>query len=78
MQAELTVRYEIAPGEQAQADLSYCGRFPDQPGKLISVYAFVMVLSFSRMLYIEFTRSMKLPALLQCHSDHRRGSEDFI
>src|SRR5688572_13674646 len=28
-----------------------------------------MVLSFSRMLYIEFTRSMKLPTLLQCHKN---------
>jgi len=27
----------------------------------------VMVLSFSRMLYVEFTRSMKLPTLLRCH-----------
>lgn len=67
--ARLTVRYETPPGEQAQADWSYCGRFPDQLGKLISVYAFVMVLSFSRMLYLEFTRSMKLPLLLQCHKN---------
>ena len=28
-----------------------------------------MVLSFSRMLYVEFTRSMKLPVLLQCHKN---------
>ena len=28
-----------------------------------------MVLSFSRMLYVEFTRSMKLPTLLQCHKN---------
>lgn len=66
-QSKLTVRYETPPGAQAQADWSYCGRFPDQLGKLISVYAFVMVLSFSRLLYIEFTSSMKLPVLLQCH-----------
>jgi transposase len=67
--SKLTVRFETAPGEQAQADWTYCGRHPDQLGKLISVYAFVMVLSFSRMLYIEFTRSMKLPLLLQCHKN---------
>lgn len=66
---KLTVRYETPPGEQAQADWAYCGRFPDQLGKLVSVYAFVMVLSFSRMLYLEFTRSMKLPTLLQCHKN---------
>jgi hypothetical protein len=64
-----TIRYETPPGEQAQADWTYCGRFADQLGKLVSVYAFVMVLSFSRMLYVEFTRSMKLPTLLQCHKN---------
>jgi len=69
MRSLLTVRYETPPGEQAQADWTYCGRFPDQLGKLVSVYAFVMVLSFSRMLYVEFTRSMKLPTLLQCHKN---------
>lgn len=67
--SKLTVRYETPPGEQAQADWTYCGRFPDHSGKLVSVYAFVMVLSFSRMLYVEFTRSMKLPILLQCHKN---------
>lgn len=68
-QSKLTVRYETAPGEQGQADWTYCGRFADQVGKLVAVYAFVMVLSFSRMLYVEFTRSMKLPTLLQCHKN---------
>lgn len=66
---KLTVRYETPPGEQAQADWTYGGRFIDQTGKLVAVYAFVMVLSFSRMLYVEFTRSMKLPTLLQCHKN---------
>ncbi len=67
-QSKLTVPVRDAAGctspAQAQADWTYCGRFPDQLGKLISVYAFVMILSFSRMLYIEFTRSMKLSVLL--------------
>ena len=36
-QSKLTVRYETPPGQQSQADWSYCGRFPDQLGKLISV-----------------------------------------
>jgi hypothetical protein len=33
----------------------------------VPVYAFVMVLSFSRMLYAEFTSSMKLHWLIRCH-----------
>jgi transposase len=64
---KLTVRFETPPGKQAQADWAYCGRFPDPAGHIFPVYVFVMVLGFSRMLYIEFTSSMKLPALLRCH-----------
>lgn len=62
-----TLRYETPPGEQAQADWAYCGRFLDPNGETIPIYAFVMVLSFSRMLYVEFTTSMKLPSLISCH-----------
>lgn len=65
----LSVRFETPPGKQAQADWAYCGRFPDPEGRIVPVYLFVMVLSFSRLLYIEFTTSMKLPALLRCHQN---------
>jgi transposase len=34
---------------------------------MVPVYAFVMVLSFSRMLYVEFTSSMHVPVLIRCH-----------
>ena len=71
---KLTVRYETAPGKQAQVDWAYCGRFPDPLGKLIGVYAFVMVLGFSRMLFVRFTTSMGLPQLLECH---QKGFEYF-
>ena len=65
--AKLTVRFETPPGEQAQADWAYCGRFTSPRGKVLSVYVFVMVLSFSRMLYVRFTSSMDLRTLLECH-----------
>jgi transposase len=65
--ARLTVRFETPPGKQAQADWAYCGRFRDGSGSLVSIYAFVMVLSFSRMLFVRFTTSMKLPELIRCH-----------
>jgi transposase len=64
---KLTVRFETPPGKQAQADWAYCGRFPDPAGRVFPVYVFVMVLGFSRMLYVEFTSSMKLSALIRCH-----------
>ena len=66
---KLSVRFETPPGQQAQADWAYCGRFPDPTGHIFPVYLFLMVLGFSRMLYIEFTSSMKLPALLRCHQN---------
>lgn len=58
-----TVRFETAPGEQAQVDWAHCGRAGD--GSLL--YAFVMVLGFSRMLYVEFASSMDTASLLECH-----------
>jgi transposase len=66
---KLTVRFETPPGKQAQSDWAYCGRFPDPAGHIFPVYLFLMVLSFSRMLYVEFTSSMKLPTLLRCHQN---------
>lgn len=65
--AKATVRFETAPGHQAQVDWKHCGQFPDASGKLVSISAFVMVLSFSRMIFVRFTTSMKLPVLLDCH-----------
>ena len=65
--ARKTVRFETPPGKQAQDNWAYCGRFPDASGKLVPIYAFVIVLSFSRMMYVEFTTSMKLPWLIRCH-----------
>jgi transposase len=65
--AKATVRFETPPGQQAQADWKYCGQFPDASGKLISIYAFVIVLSFSRLIFVRFTTSMKLPVLIDCH-----------
>jgi transposase len=62
-----TVRYETAPGEQGQADWAYCGRLPDGQGGDTRVYAFLLELSFSRLLYVELTTNMRLETLLGCH-----------
>ncbi len=66
-EAKATVRFETPPGHQAQVDWAYCGRFPDAAGRQISVYAFVMVLGYSRMTYTAFTTSMDLPTLVDGH-----------
>lgn len=66
-QAAATVRFETPPGEQAQADGAYCGQYADEAGTLRKVYAFVMVLSYSRYLYVEFTTRMCVEELIGCH-----------
>jgi len=68
-QSKLTVRFETPPGRQAQADWAYCGRFSAAGGRMVPVYAFVMVLSFSRMLFVRFTTSMHLRELIACHQE---------
>ena len=64
-----TVRYETAPGEQAQADWAYCGRFTDPHGTTVPIYACVIVLGFSRLLFVEFTTDMTLATLMRCHQN---------
>jgi transposase len=66
-QQKMTVRFETGPGQQAQADWASCGRFVTPEGRTISVSIFLMVLSFSRYLYVEFTSSMKIATLIGCH-----------
>jgi len=66
-QRKLTVRFETPPGKQAQADWAYCGKFQDAAGQPMPIYGFIMVLSFSRMIFVTFTTSMRMPALLSCH-----------
>lgn len=63
----VTLRYETPPGRQAQADWAFCGAFPSPSGKPVHVYAFLMVLSFSRLLFVRFTTSMQLSVLIECH-----------
>lgn len=62
--AKATVRFETPPGYQAQADWAHVGEVDGA-----KVYAFVIVLSFSRMLYVEFTRSMDIPTLIRCQQN---------
>lgn len=64
-----TVRFETPPGEQSQVDWAYVGAFKDDEGRLRKVYAFVMVLCYSRMLYVEFTLGMRIEELIRCHQN---------
>jgi len=60
------IRFETIPGQQAQVDF---GEFkvvcPN--GKEIKLYCFVMVLGFSRHMYVEFVDRCTMPVFLDCH-----------
>ncbi len=59
-------RFETKPGVQAQVDWSEFGRV-EIDGKMRKMYCFNMILGYSRMRYIEFTLSIDVYALIQCH-----------
>jgi transposase len=63
---QATLRFETPPGKQAQMDWAEVGMY-EVDGKLQKVYAFIMILGYSRMKYIEFTTDMKLETLMKCH-----------
>ncbi|MFD2170553.1 IS21 family transposase [Tumebacillus lipolyticus] len=63
--SKATVRFETPPGRQAQVDW---GEFQvDWNGKKKRLYAFVMVLGYSRMMYVEFKEDQRLETLIGCH-----------
>jgi transposase len=63
---QAVMRFETEPGLQAQVDWKEFGRqFVD--GKEIKLYAFVMVLGYSRKAFVYFTTSMETAVLLACH-----------
>ncbi len=64
---QATVRYETKPGEQAQVDWAENAGTCIIDGEEIQLYAFIMILSYSRKRYIEFTTDMKQDTLIKCH-----------
>ncbi|MCB0157499.1 MAG: IS21 family transposase [Caldilineaceae bacterium] len=61
-----TVRFETAPGEQAQVDWAHFGSIVHQ-GVRRRLYAFVMTLGWSRTMYLEFTVATDISWWLRCH-----------
>ncbi len=58
-------RFETGPGEQAQVDW---GEFTlDHNGIQKRIHAFVMVMGYSRAIYVEFVENEKLQTLIECH-----------
>lgn len=65
-QSQVVVRFETEPGKQAQVDWADFGTI-QEGGKVVRLYLFIMVLAYSRMLYLEFVTSTDMGTFLRCH-----------
>jgi transposase len=61
-----TMRFETEPGEQAQVDWGTV-KYKTPDGMERRLYAFVMVLGWSRASYVEFTPKADMVSFLKCH-----------
>jgi transposase len=59
------MRYETAPGEQAQVDWGVC-KYKDTEGRDKHLYAFVYTLGYSRDQYVEFVTRADISTFLRC------------
>ncbi|SDW99650.1 Transposase [Alicyclobacillus hesperidum] len=59
------VRYETKPGVQAQVDWGLCD-YTDKYGQARKLAVFVMVLGYSRVMYVEFARRCDIHSFLRC------------
>lgn len=65
---EVFVRLETAPGEVAQVDFGEIGKLCDpRTQTLRRAWAFVMLLAWSRHMYVEFVFDQTIPTWLLCH-----------
>jgi transposase len=64
--SQAVMRFETEPGFQAQVDWKEFGR-QIVDGRETKLYAFVMVLGYSRKAFVYFTTSMEATVMLACH-----------
>jgi transposase len=60
------IRFETQPGLQAQCDWGDF-QIEEADGKVSTVHAFVLVLGFSRAMYVEFVERCTLDVFMDCH-----------
>ncbi len=58
-------RYETPAGKQAQVDWGFC-EYLDEHGTAHKVAMYVMILGYSRMRYVEFTKRCDMHSFLRC------------
>jgi transposase len=59
-------RPEVEPGQEAQVDFGYLGTIPAM-GKKLRIWAFILVLSFSRHMFVRMVTKMDKNTWIQCH-----------
>ena len=62
---EATIRFETGPGKQAQVD--WGSTSVELRGARVRIHLFVMVLGYSRRIYVQARLDERLPAFLACH-----------
>jgi transposase len=67
LQIQAVIRFETEPGQQAQVDWKEFGK-QIVDGRVTKLYAFVMVLGYSRKAFVHFTTRMDSATLLACHA----------
>jgi len=65
-QSEVFIPLHSMPGEEAQVDYGYLGRFM-KDGKLVKVWCFSMVLSHSRYAYYEIVTDQSVKSFITSH-----------
>ena len=64
---EVFVPIIIGPGEEAQVDFGYLGRFVQEDGTSVKAWVFCMVLSHSRYAYYEAVTDQSVTTFINCH-----------
>ena len=59
-------RYETGPGRQAQVDWGEYTYIDEVTGEAHKLYVFVMILSYSRAIYVEFTKRCNVRTFIRC------------
>ncbi len=62
------LRFETMPGQQAQVDFADF-QTVSALGDISTLYVFLMVLGYSRQIYIEFVERCTMPVFLDCHQN---------
>ena len=64
------LRFETLSGEQSQVDWGYCGEIYDRElERTVKVNCFVIVLGYSRTMYVEFFTNQQMNSFLTGHNN---------